>query len=96
MGRNYTERDPRDGAGRAGDTRWNDPESRGEMSDGTDWQPMGGDSLHYKATTKAGLIDPTTILIESVGRVDGSGADNGMFCVPSPDGTTWDALNFWE
>jgi len=40
MGRNYTAQDPR--AVRAGDTRWNDGASRGEMSDGTDWQAMGG------------------------------------------------------
>lgn len=110
MGRNYSDRDPRDdgdglgGGVRAGDIRWNpgagaggDGEPRAQMHDGEDWQDMGGgDTLHYKASTKAGLDDPTTVPIESVGRVDGSGDDNGMFCVPSPDGTTWVALNFWE
>lgn len=110
MGRNYSERDPRepgDGGGsgaRAGDIRWNpgsgsggDGDPRAQMYDGEDWQDMGGgETLHYKASTKAGLTDPTTVPIESVGRVDGSGDDNGMFCVPAPDGTTWVALNFWE
>jgi len=51
---------------------------------------------HYKATTKAGLQDASTVPVESVGRVDGVGADNGMFCVPNPTKSGWAALNFWE
>lgn len=96
MGRNYTSRDPREGSERAGDVRWNDADSRGEMHDGAAWQQMGGDSLHYTAATKAALPAASGVDIASVGRVDGVGSDNGKFCVPNPDATGWVALNFWE
>lgn len=95
MGRNYTSSEPREA--RAGDVRWNDAESKGQMHDGTDWQDMGGgDELHHTASTKSGLPSAGSVNVASIGRVDGGGADNGMFCVPNPAKNGWDALNFFE
>lgn len=114
MGRNYSERNPRDGDGgnvRRGDTRWNPGEGetygdvvgdglpRGQMHDGTEWQDVGGgdgDELHFEATTKAGLTPASGVDVRSMGRVDGSGSDNGMVCVPNPAKNGWAAINFWE
>lgn len=104
MGRNYSSREARDP--RAGDQRWNpgaagggdwtgDP--RAQMYDGAAWQDMGaGDELHFQATTKAGLTAASGVDVRSFGRVDGSGSDNGMVCVPNPAKSGWAALNFWE
>lgn len=93
MGRNYTDREAR--SPRAGDTRWNT--DRGQMYDGDSWEDMGGgEELHYVEATKAELPSAGSVDVRSMGRVDGSGSDNGMVCVPNPDATGWDALNFWE
>lgn len=55
-----------------------------------------GENFHYLSTIKADLPDASTVDIRSFGRVDGVGSDNGMVCVPNPDGDGWDALNFFE
>jgi hypothetical protein len=95
MGRNYSEREAR--VARAGDVRWNDGTDKGQMHDGADWQDIGaGDELHFQATTKAGLTAASGVDVRSFGRVEGSGSDNGMVCVPNPAKSGWDALNFWE
>lgn len=95
MGRNYTDHEPRNP--RAGDTRWNT--DRGQMYDGTEWRDMGGgeggDPIWYEAATKAELPDPATVAATALGRVT-SGALAGMVCVVSPDGESWDAINFLE
>jgi hypothetical protein len=46
------------------------------------------------ATTKAGLVDPPNN--RYLARVDGSGSDDGMVCIANPDGSGWDAINFFE
>lgn len=95
MGRNYSARDPREA--RAGDVRWNDGTDKGQMHDGSAWQDIGaGDELHFQATTKAGLTAASGVDVRSFGRVDGSGSDNGMVCVPNPAKNGWAAINFWE
>jgi len=66
------------------------------LSNTTSNTPVADAKYHYKAATKAGLQDASTVPVESIGRVDGIGADNGMFCVPNPSKSGWVALNFWE
>lgn len=96
MGRNYSGGVTADNL-RAGDTRWNDSEAQAEMYDGDSWEPMGGgEEYHFEASTKAGLTDASTVPASAIGRVDGVGSDNGMFCVPNPAKNGWDALNFFE
>lgn len=54
----------------------------------------GGASDWITATTKAGLAAPPSNIY--MARVDGVGTDDGMVCVANPDGSGWDAINFFE
>jgi len=92
MGRNYTAQDPR--AVRAGDTRWNDGASRGEMSDGTDWQAMGGGIPLYQATSKAGL-DNTDIEPYALGFIT-AGDTQGAWYERNAANGAWVGRTIWE
>lgn len=59
----------------------------------------GSHASHYIAESKADLearYPAATVPVGSVARIEGAGSDNGMFCIPNPGRTAWDALNFWE
>lgn len=75
------------------------PVRSGSSAGGGGGAGTGSHSSHYIAESKADLearYPASTVPVGSVARIEGSGLDNGMFCVPNPGRTAWDALNFWE
>jgi hypothetical protein len=99
MGRNYSDTEPRDP--RAGDTRWNDETDKFNAHDGDDWREIETDvpdpeTIWYTAATKAELPNDESIAETALGRVIGSGSDNGMVCVRNPANDGWNAVNVFE
>lgn len=77
---------------RAGDTRWNDSESRGEMHDGSDWQGMGAGSGWVTATTYGGLDDPSGIDEKTtMGRVTEGNQEGIIYRIDAND--VWVSVN---
>lgn len=91
MGRNLTSNTP--STLRAGDTRWNSTDDRGEMHDGSNWREMGGGIPLYQAESAASL--PSGVEAYALGFIT-AGVEEGAWYERNADNDGWQGRTIWH